>query len=96
MRGNNTHYVGDIIRKLMKNPKLAKKMDELDALEAWKELIGKNLQKFVEEAKMYKGNLYIKLSSSVFRNELSYKKSVLKEQINKQLGKEIVKDIILK
>ena len=40
MRGDNTSNVGDIIRKLMRNPKLAEKMDELDALDVWKELIG--------------------------------------------------------
>ena len=96
MRGNNTNNVGEIIRKLMKNPKLADKMDELDALDVWKELIGDNLQKFVVGAKMYKGNLHVKLSSSVLRNELSYRKSELKEKINQKLGKEIVKEIILK
>ena len=62
MRGDNTSNVGDIIRKLMKNPKLAEKMDELDALDVWKELIGDNLQKFVVGAKIQKGNLYVKLS----------------------------------
>ena len=96
MRGDNTSNVGDIIRKLMKNPKLADKMDELDALDVWKELMGENLQKFVVGAKMYKGNLHVRLSSSVLRNELSYKKSELKEKINQKLGKEIVKEIILK
>ena len=96
MRGNNTNNVGDIIRKLMKNPKLAEKMDELDALDVWKELIGDSLEKFVVDAKMYKGNLHVKLSSSVLRNELSYKKNELKEKINQKLGKEIVKEIILK
>ena len=96
MRGDNTSNVGDIIRKLMKNPKLADKMDELDALDVWKELMGENLQKFVVCAKMYKGNLHVRLSSSVLRNELSYKKSELKEKINQKLGKEIVNKIILK
>ena len=96
MRGDNTSNVGDVIRKLMKNPKLADKMDELDALDVWKELMGENLQKFVVGAKMYKGNLHVTLSSSVLRNELSYKKSELKEKINQKLGKEIVKEIILK
>ena len=96
MRWDNTSNVGDIIRKLMKNPKLADKMDELDALDVWKELIGNNLKKFVISVKIHKGNLHVKLSSSVLRNELSYKKSELKEQINQKLGKEIVKEIILK
>ena len=96
MRRSNANNIGDIIRKLMRSPKLAEKMNELDALDVWKELIGDSLQKFVVSAKIYKGNLYVKLSSSVLRDELSYKKSELKEQINQRLGSEIVKEIILK
>ena len=96
MRRSNANNIGDIIRKLMRSPKLAEKMNELDALDVWKELIGDSLQKFVVSAKIYKGNLYVKLSSSVLRDELSYKKSELKEQINQKLGREIVKEIILK
>ena len=34
MRGDNNRKVGDIIRKLMKNPKLENKLDNLDALDA--------------------------------------------------------------
>ena len=74
MRGNNTNNVGNIIRKLMRNPKLANRLEELDALEVWKEIIGKQLQNYVTEAKMKKGILRIKVKSAPLRNELSYKK----------------------
>ena len=73
MRGNNTNNVGNIIRKLMRNPKLADRLEELDALEVWKEIIGKQLQNYVTEAKMKKGRLLIKVKSAPLRNELSYK-----------------------
>ena len=96
MRGNNTNNVGDIIRKLMKNPKLADKMDELDVLDIWKELIGKQLQSYITDARMIKGCLLIKVKSSPLRNELSYKKTDLIKQINTRLGKDIVKEIVLK
>ena len=96
MRGNNTNNVGDIIRKLMKNPKLADRLDELDALEVWKELIGKQLQKYITDARMVKGSLLIKVKSAPLRNELSYKKTNLIKQINTKLGKEVVKEIVLK
>ena len=96
MRGNNTNNVGDIIRKLMKNPKLADRLDELDALEVWKELIGKQLQNYIAEARMIKGSLLIKVTSAPLRNELSYKKTDLIKQINTKLGKEVVKEIVLK
>ena len=97
MRGkNNTHNVGDIIRKLMKNPKLEGKLDELDALAIWDDLIGDALMKYIVSQKIYKGILHVKLKSAPMRNELSYKKTELKQQINKQLGKPFLKDIILK
>ena len=96
MRGNNTNNVGDIIRKLMKNPKLADRLDELDALEVWKKLIGKQLQNYIAEARMIKGSLLIKVKSAPLRNELSYKKTDLIKQINTKLGKEVVKEIVLK
>ena len=96
MRGKNTHNVGDIIRKLMKNPKLAGKLDELDALAIWDDLIGDALIKYIVSQKIYKGILHVKLKSAVMRNELSYKKTELQQKINKQLGKPFLKDIILK
>ena len=96
MRVNNNRLIGDIIRKLMKNPKLAGKLDELDALQAWEEIIGKQICKYVADQKIYKGTLYVKLKSAVVRNELSYKKSELISQINNSLGKKLLNNIVLK
>ena len=96
MRGNNNRVIGDIIRKLMKNPKLAGKLDELDALQAWEEIIGKQICKYVADQKIYNGTLYVKLKSAVVRNELSYKKSELISQINNRLGKKLLTNIVLK
>ena len=96
MRGNNNRVIGDIIRKLMKNPKLAGKLDELDALQAWDEIIGKQICKYVADQKIYKGTLYVKLKSAVVRNELSYKKSELISQINNRLAQKLLTNIVLK
>tara|TARA_B110000444_G_C18386645_1_gene387370 strand:+ start:268 stop:558 length:291 start_codon:yes stop_codon:yes gene_type:complete len=96
MRGKNTHNIGDIIRKLMKNPKLEKKLDELDALAIWDSLIGDVLIKYITNQKIYKGILHVKVRSAPMRNELSYKKTELQQEINKRLGKPFIKDIILK
>ena len=96
MRGNNNRKVGDIIRKLMKNPKLAEKLDKLNALDAWEEIIGAPISKYITDQKIYKGILYVKLKSAVVRNELSYKKSNFITQINQKVGKKLITDIVLK
>ena len=96
MTRNNTYNVGDIIRKLMKNPKLAEKLDKLDALQIWNEIIGEAFSEYIIDQSLSKDILYVKLKSSIVRNELSYKKTEIKNQINKRLGKIVVNEIILK
>ena len=96
MKKDNSQKIGDIINKLMKNPKLSIKLDKIDAIEAWEEIIGKPLHKYINEQKIYKGILYVKIKSSVVRNELSYEKSNLIKKINDKLGKDIISDIILR
>jgi hypothetical protein len=96
MRGNNNRTIGDIIRKLMKNPKLSGKLDELDALQVWEELVGEQICKYIINQKIYKRVLYVKLKSAVVRNELSYKKTEFIRKINQRIGKKLLADIVLK
>ncbi len=85
-----------IMRKILKNPKLSKRLDNIKIIEIWNELIGSNLEKYVLDSKVYKGKLYIKLKSSTLRNEFTYKKSELLKQINNRFGKQVIDDIVFK
>jgi hypothetical protein len=96
MRGNNNKILGEIIKKLMKNPKISKRLDQLDAIDVWKEIVGETIIKYITEQKVYNNILYVKLNSAVVRNELSYKRTEFISEINNKLGKKIIKDIVLK
>ena len=96
MKGNNNQTIREIIKRLMSNPKLSERLVNLDAIDAWKEIIGVSLLKYIIDQRIHKGVLYVNLKSGVLRNELSYKKSDLIKQINSKIGKELIKDIILK
>ena len=88
--------LSNVMRKILKNPKLSKRLDNIKIIEIWNELIGSNLQKYVLDSKVYNGKLFIKLKSSTLRNEFTYRKSDLLNQINKSFGKKIIEDIIFK
>ena len=93
---SNMNSLSTIMRKILKNPKLSKRLDNIKIIEIWNELIGSNLEKYVLDSKIYKGKLYIKLKSSTLRNEFTYKKSELLKQINNRFGKQVIDDIIFK
>ena len=96
MRGNNNRKVGEIVKKLMNNPNISHRLDKLDALDAWEYILGTQLCKYITEQKIHKGVLYVNLKSAVVRNELSYKKTDFIKQINEQIGKDIIIDIVLR
>tara|TARA_B100000530_G_scaffold248874_1_gene163455 strand:+ start:219 stop:515 length:297 start_codon:yes stop_codon:yes gene_type:complete len=93
---SNMKSLSNVMRKILKNPKLSKRLDNIKIIEIWNELIGSNLQKYVLDSKVYNGKLFIKLKSSTLRNEFTYRKSELLKQINKSFGKKIIDDIIFK
>ena len=70
-------------------------IDNLRGQEAWVKTMGDNIQKYTYSVKFKKGILYIKLKSSVLKEELIFEKNKVIELINKELGKEYVKELVL-
>ena len=96
MRRNNINTIGQVIKKLIKNKKLSKRLDALIVIDVWNNIIGKDLEKYIKSTKLVDDKLYVTLRSSIVRNEMSYKKTQLIQRINKKLNKEVIKDIVLK
>ena len=95
-RRNQIKSLEDILKKFSNKPKVKKKLDEIEALNQLDIILGKNLQSYIINKYFQKGVLYIHLSSSVSRSEISYQKQGLIDNINQNIGNKIVKDIILK
>lgn len=93
---SNMSSLSSVMRKILRNPKLSDRLLKLDILEIWNDIIGENLQKYVIDAKVYKGKLFVKLKSSNLRNEFSYRKTDILKQINSRIGKKYITEIIFK
>ena len=51
MRRNNINTIGQVIKKLIKNKKLSKRLDALNVLDVWNNIIGKDLEKYIKSTK---------------------------------------------
>ena len=70
-------------------------IDNLKVIEAWNKIMGKNIQNYTYKVYYRKGILYIKLKSSVLKEELNFEKSKVIDLINQELGKVYIKDLKL-
>lgn len=84
------------INQLIESYQLRGKLTETQLNDSWEEIMGKVIAKYTRSLQLNNGRLVVKLSSSVLRQELTYKKSEMVERLNERLGGELVKDIILK
>tara|TARA_B100000989_G_scaffold41060_1_gene26032 strand:+ start:2697 stop:2990 length:294 start_codon:yes stop_codon:yes gene_type:complete len=70
-------------------------IDNIKVQEAWVKTMGKNIQKYTYKVVYKKGILYVKLKSSVLKEELTFEKMKVINLLNKELGKEYIKNIVI-
>lgn len=95
-RENTNLSLGDALQEFIKKNKLGKGMDKVNAREAWKKLMGNGVNNYTTAIELRNETLFISLSSSVLREELSYGKSKIITMLNEELGKELIKKLVLR
>jgi len=95
-RFNEENSMQDILKEFIQVNKLDSGMDKVDVEQAWKNLMGNGVNNYTEEVLLKRDTLYVKLSSAVLRNELSYGKDKIIKMINEEMGKEVVKSLVLR
>ncbi|MFN4234881.1 MAG: DUF721 domain-containing protein [Bacteroidia bacterium] len=95
MKKTNNYPIKDAIEEFLKTFKLDKKIKEQEIIQSWELIVGKGINKYTDEIKIKDGVLFVKLRSSVVRDELSYSKEKLLQALNSVCGQPILKDIVL-
>ncbi|MCC4212323.1 DUF721 domain-containing protein [Leeuwenhoekiella parthenopeia] len=86
----------DVLGAFVEKNKLQKGIDKVDVAEAWRDVMGPAIAKYTTQIKLDGDRLMVQLSSSVLREELSYGKEKIRTNLNEQLGREIIKKVILR
>tara|TARA_A100001015_G_scaffold214144_1_gene240321 strand:+ start:2211 stop:2504 length:294 start_codon:yes stop_codon:yes gene_type:complete len=87
--------ISKVIKEVFSQKQIKIGIDNIKVQDAWKKTMGKNIQKYTIKVVYKKGILYIKLKSSVLKEELKYEKLKVIKLINKELGKEYIKDLVI-
>lgn len=95
-RQNNESSIGDVLKQIIQSNKLQPGMDQVSVKEAWVSLMGNGVNSYTKNVALKGSTLYVELSSSVLREELSHGKSKIIAMINEELRRDIVKDVVLR
>ncbi|SDS31346.1 Protein of unknown function [Formosa sp. Hel1_31_208] len=94
---NNDHLpISDILKEFVETNRLQSGLDKVDVRDAWAKMMGNGVNNYTTDVKLDKNTLYVSLSSSVLREELSYGKQKIIDMLNEAVGKDVVKTLVLR
>lgn len=92
----NQSTLKEAISDLLHAYKLDDKLDERKLISSWETLMGKMIAKHTKQIFIKDKILTVKLDSAVLREELSFAKTKMLKMLNEHIGREIVKEIVLR
>ena len=94
---NNEHIsISDALKVFVEKNKLQKGLDKVNVRDVWNSQMGPAIEKYTTSIKLDRETLYVQLSSSVLREELSYGREKIIRMLNEELGRELVKKLVLR
>ena len=93
----NSEYIplSEALKMFIEAHKLQKGIDQIQVRDAWIRLMGKGVNKYTTAIRLRNHTLTISLSSSVLREELGYGKQKIIALLNEELGKDLIKTLLL-
>lgn len=95
-RNNEQLKLSDALKEFVDTNHLQEGLDKVDVKQAWSDLMGNGVNHYTTNVQLKRNILYVDLSSSVLREELSYGKEKIIAMLNEHLGKALIQKIVLR
>ena len=95
-RNFDTKSLKSVLNNLIDKSSLKSGLNNVKVQSLWKKTMGINVNSYTTEIHLKNKTLYVSLSSSVLRQELSYGKQKIIDLINDEIGTKIINKIVLR
>ncbi len=95
-RTSNQQPLKEVIEDYLAAFKLDTKLTEVKLVSSWERLMGRTISKHTQEIYIKNKILYLKLTSSVLKNELSFGKQKIIELLNKEAGATVINEVVFR
>jgi len=95
MKRGKEDSIDNLINSVLGQWGYSKKIKETEVVDAWKDIIGVSIANRTLKIYMNNGKLYVQVNSSIVKNELIMLKEGIRTALNKRVGEDIVKEVII-
>jgi len=92
-RKSNLYSIGDAINAFLKKHNLEDEAQIQRIIAEWPKLMGTPIANQTDKIWFHKGTLYVRITSPVWKQELSYGKSKIRKLLNRHIKQELIKEV---
>ncbi|MDR1259535.1 MAG: DUF721 domain-containing protein [Tannerellaceae bacterium] len=97
MKRKNTQKIGEVLKDFFEdNAQLYEKMLEIRIQRGWGEILGPMIMQYTRNVYVKNHVLYVSLTSSVLRSELTFSRDKLVKSLNDYAGSNVIHDIVIR
>ncbi|RLD42463.1 MAG: DUF721 domain-containing protein [Bacteroidetes bacterium] len=96
MKRDSEFTLKEVIQQLLNTYRWGNKLDEVKIVESWEKVVGGIIGRHTVNMVVRNKTLYVTLNSSVLRSELHMARSKIVQSLNKEVGKNVIDDIVLR
>lgn len=96
MSRHNDQKLKEVLQEFVNQMKNKNRLHQAKIRSTWENLMGKTISTYTTSIVLRKKKLYITLSSAPLRSELTYSREKIKELLNRELGAEVLEEVIIR
>ena len=96
MRKSNESSLKELIDQMLDNYRLRDRLNEVRITSAWESLMGNAICNRTTSLRIKNEALHISVSSAPLREELGFQKDRIMELMNKELGGNFIKEVVIR
>ncbi|MBO4801086.1 MAG: DUF721 domain-containing protein [Bacteroidaceae bacterium] len=94
MRKQQAEKIDNVVHRFLREEGLETPYNEYRLVQAWPEVMGQGIANYTGNLEIRNRVLYVRLKSSVIRQELSMNRKVLVQKLNQHVGAQVIENII--
>lgn len=95
-RNKDNLSISELLQEFVDTNRLQPGLDKVNVRNVWEQMMGPGVNNYTTAIQLERDTLYVQLSSSVLREELSYGNQKIIKMLNEALGKEVIKKLVLR
>ena len=90
------YSIGDAIQKFLEQSRIKGSIQALQIEDMWEEIMGKTIARYTDEIRIINDTLFITTHVAPLKPELVFQKEKIKLRVTEALGKNVIKEIIIR